>query len=136
MTETAGMGTEEQETENWLNIKDRGGLYHVNDNTYHFFYQVELCLREFFNFRRIVSGDLPNCKETIIKLISRSEVLHTWHIMTDEEDNLLLVDEMYEVLIRVHHTNRVCFCNICGRVAQEVIWEKPAEKQGIAEDYS
>ena len=86
---------------------DRGGLYHVNDNTYHFFYQVELCLREFFNFRRIVSGDLPNCKETIIQSISRSEeVLHTWHIMTDEEDNLLLVDEMYEVLIREFVTLR------------------------------
>ena len=27
-------------------------------------------------------------------------MLHTWHVMTDEEDNLLLVDEMYEVLIR------------------------------------
>ena len=53
MTETAGVGTEEQETENWLNIMDQGGLYHIKDNPYHFFYQVELCLREFFNFRRI-----------------------------------------------------------------------------------
>ena len=53
-----GTETEEQETEKWLNMMDGGGLYHVNDNTYHFFYQVELCLREFFNFRRVVSGDL------------------------------------------------------------------------------
>ena len=64
-------------------MAEHDGLYHVNDNTYHFFNQVELCLREFFNFRRVVSGGLPNSKEKIIESISRSEeVLHMWHIMT------------------------------------------------------
>ena len=86
--------------------------------------------------RRVVSGDLPNSKEKIVQSISRSEGSATHVTHNDRgKDNLLL-----EFLLtkgtnqRVRHTKRVC--NIRGRVRQEVDWEKPAEEQGIAEDYS
>ena len=38
ISDMAGIEMDNSQTESWTNIMDRGGLHHVNDMAYHFFY--------------------------------------------------------------------------------------------------
>ena len=38
-------------TEEWTNAIDRGGLWHINDNTYTIFYLIEEEIRSHFKFK-------------------------------------------------------------------------------------
>ena len=105
MNETSGFETDEEEnTEYWLNISDRGGLYHINDKTYYFFYYVELEIKKYYNFRKVINEHVTRqpreSKKAIIKEISENEeVLYQWEILTEGEEHLQIVNELYEEMI-------------------------------------
>ena len=85
-------------TEEWTNIMDRGGLYHVSVSIYHLFHHMEVQLRQHYNLKRVVLE--PKGKAEIIKeLCENEEVLYQWQILTEDEEDLMVVDELYEMLV-------------------------------------
>ncbi len=92
-------------TEEWTNEVDRGGLTHINDTTYAFFYQVEIELRNFYNIKQVIREQ--SLKSDIIQKISENDnVLYYWHNITEDESQLLLIDEVYTTIITEYVTVR------------------------------
>ena len=99
MSDTNGFELDpERDTEMWTNIMDRGGLTHINDTMYGLFYQMEIELRKFYNIKKVISDQ--KSKQEIISQISKSdEVLYHWHALTEDSDNLIIIDELYSIIV-------------------------------------
>ena len=80
------------DSEEWTNSVDRGGLKHVNNMTYMLFVEMELVLRRHLNSRR--ASELCDLKEAIAKIISDDDVLFYWSMLSvdweEEEAQVLL----------------------------------------------
>ena len=95
-------GTDEIDTndysEEWTNIMNRGGLYQVSTAIYHLFYQMEVKIRQYYSLKRAVLE--PKGKKEIIKEVCESEeVTHQWQLLTEDEEDLRVVDELYEMIV-------------------------------------
>ena len=81
------------ESEEWLNLVDRGGLMHVNKSTSQAILVMEVVLRRHLHTHQMP----PNFKEVVSKEIHESEeVTHHWSLLADnwEEDDSQLLFEM------------------------------------------
>ena len=59
---------------------------------------MEVQLRQHYNLKRVVLE--PKGKAEIIKeLCENEEVLYQWQILTEDEEDLMVVDELYEMLV-------------------------------------
>ena len=89
MSETSGFEVHsENHTESWTNILNSGGLYHVSDTTYHFFYQIKVQLCKIFNLKTAVLQ--RNLKATIVNQISgNAEVAHQEQDLTEDQEDLV-----------------------------------------------
>jgi hypothetical protein len=52
----------------WIEIVDRGGLFHVNDNSYAFFVSIENVLRQYLQLSK-ASDMKPGAKDMIVRRI-------------------------------------------------------------------
>ena len=69
-------------TEDWLNASDRGGLVHIDDNTYLLFREIEMVVRRHFNRGTAHTLDC-NGKESLLNAIVQEEhVQFQWCMMT------------------------------------------------------
>lgn len=59
-------------TEDWLNASDRGGLVHVDDNTYLLFHEIEMVVRRHFNRETAHTLDCSS-KESLLNAIVQEE---------------------------------------------------------------
>ena len=41
-------------TEDWTNVMDRGGLFHIPLSIYHLFYQMEVQLQKYYNLKTAI----------------------------------------------------------------------------------
>ena len=74
------------------------GLVHIPVSIYILFYQMELQLRKHFNLKTAILE--PKNKMAIIKGISENEeVLYQWQILTEDVEDLMVVDELYYMLV-------------------------------------
>ena len=81
------------ESEEWLNLVDRGGLMRVNEMTFQAILAMEVVLRRHLHTHQMP----PNFKEVVSKEIHESEeVTHHWSLLADnwEEDDSQLLFEM------------------------------------------
>ena len=70
-------------TETWTNMVDRGGLWHINDQTYSLFVIMEEELRQHYTL-----GKSGNTKDSAIKAILQSnDLLFEWCIIASEADD-------------------------------------------------
>jgi hypothetical protein len=88
-------------TESWTNSIDRGGLWHVNDNTYTTFYLIEEEIRHHFRVHHIKSLD-HSTKENVMKAIMENgDILFYWSLLSDVVDDksgalvLKMIAELY-----------------------------------------
>ena len=99
--ELSGDEDSDRGTEEWTNTIDRGGLWHVNDNTYIVFCVLEVEIRKHLNIT--AAKDLDNgTKETILKAVLKNEdLLFQWALVTSNSDDevgqkvLELICELY-----------------------------------------
>ncbi len=61
---------EEQGTEQWTNAIDRGGLWHVNDNTYFIFYLMEEEIRKHLVISSVKTLDSDTKKKVLDAVLS------------------------------------------------------------------
>ena len=84
-------------TEMWLNMIDRGGLWHVNDQTYSLFAVMEEELRRFFCHKK--DGHHKQAKSDINESILKSEdLLFEWCIISAEADNNIASDVLRRIV--------------------------------------
>ena len=89
----------------FLNLLDRGKLTHVSDTVYEFFHQMEIPIRQFFNIPQVVKH--PCSKVDVIQRISSSEeVIHQWQLLTENEQDLIAVDEIFDKFVNEFVTIR------------------------------
>ena len=68
----------------WTSLVDRGGLCRVNENTYTFFYEIEVVLRRFLRIEEVTNMD-SRFKDTVFSAMrSDEDVTYVWSKMTAE----------------------------------------------------
>ena len=101
------MGDEEDEdigTESWTNRIDRGGLWHVNDSLYCFFYLLEETIRKHLlleNLGKQAPGSRQALKETILH---HEDVQFQWAVVSssiDEDVSDILKHRFIELYITI-----------------------------------
>ena len=79
--------SEGEGTKDWINAVDRGGLWHVNDQTYSIFYALEDLVRKHFTrfaVRRLTDGS----KQSLITTLESDEdILFQWCMLTASTDD-------------------------------------------------
>jgi len=89
---------EETGTELWTNMVDRGGLWHVNDQTYDLFATVEEEIRHFFTLRQHVADEMT-AKEVITETILRSnDVQFTWSLIGADYEHDICSDVLRRIV--------------------------------------
>ena len=71
----------------WVDVVDRGGLLHIKEGTYMFFYAVEEEVREHFHLRKIsqlAEGSREHIEECVLE---NDEVLFQWCMLTADADD-------------------------------------------------
>ena len=90
--------------EQWTNLIDRGGLWHVKESTYQFFHAVEHIIRD--GLLTIKNPSLP-LKQEMIKRVTEDDVLFYWLIVAadfeidDDEIHKVLLHKIAELYITV-----------------------------------
>ena len=69
-------------TEDWLNASDRGGLVHVDDNTYLLFCEIEMVVRKHFNRATAHSLDCSSKESLLNAIVQEEDVQFQWCMMT------------------------------------------------------
>lgn len=80
------------ESEEWTMAIDRGGLKHIDDNTYMVFATMELVLRQYLSSKK--ASEIPGLQEVTEKMTSCEDVLFHWSMVSvnwgEEESRILL----------------------------------------------
>jgi hypothetical protein len=100
---------EERGTEDWTNLIDRGGLWHVNDLTYDFFYAMEQEIQ--CHFQPVdITKEMSN---VISKVLENENVLFYWYLLTSdikEDDATKLLNMIVELFV---NTRGFAFASSC-----------------------
>ena len=77
----------ESDSTNWLVMVDRGGLFHITDDTYDFFCCMEMLVRKTFDEDN-VTNLTPKTKETLnSKILNDEEVTFLWYNLMEEVES-------------------------------------------------
>ena len=85
--------TEDQEdeftdrSEDWTNTIDRGGLKHVNNNTYRVMHAIEMCVRKVFSKEAIQKKSDHLKHQLVSDILNDDDVLFHWSILAINWDN-------------------------------------------------
>ena len=74
---------EERGTETWTNLIDRGGLWHVNDNTYLIFYIMEEEIRHHFKVKSISKLNEETKRSILDAMLANEDLLFQWSLMIE-----------------------------------------------------
>lgn len=84
MIELSGDEMDEEEgTETWTNLLDRGGLWHVNDNTYLIFHIIEEEIRRHLNVRSLSKLNEETKKCILDAVMASEDLLFQWTLMIE-----------------------------------------------------
>ena len=78
-TEEDQEGTYIKYTKRWIHVIDRGGLFHINDEVYVFFHEIERLVRKFL---KLVAQDVEQSKQEIMdEVTSDTNVQFYWSMI-------------------------------------------------------
>lgn len=84
MTDICSIGNshddETEESQLWINIRNRGGLYHINADAFQLFVEIETELQKVMNLRNI--SKLPNQAATVEQIKTTESVVSSWKTLT------------------------------------------------------
>ena len=110
VNDMCGREVNEEGTEDWLNAIDRGGLWHVNDQTYSLFYTLEYLVRAYFAVHAHTAGS----KQALTAILeSNEDVRFQWCMITasiDDKDATELLHRLIELYITIR---RFSFATSC-----------------------
>ena len=82
----SGDETTDSRTEDWTNLMDRGGLWHVNDMVYDLFYTLETELRQQLAKTEKIETCLNGITE---KMLVNEDVLFRWWLISVDFDDAI-----------------------------------------------
>ena len=99
-------------TETWMNMIDRGGLWHVNDQTYSLFVIMEEVVRHYFSSNQVWRN--KHIKSTVKKAILISEdLLFEWCIISAEADDDIATEVLHRIVDLYMTIRGVAFTKSC-----------------------
>lgn len=94
---------EERGTEAWCNMIDRGGLWHVSDETYELFLEIETVVRRYYR------PELASCfaEQKVVEqaILENDRVLFYWSLFTLSIDNSA-ANKLLKLFIKKYITTR------------------------------
>ena len=95
---------EERGTETWTNMVDRGGLWHISDQTYSIFLIMEEVIRQHLTLSGI-SAQTENSRKSILDTILNNEdLMFDWDIIAaemKEEVSTAVLNKLIELYVTV-----------------------------------
>lgn len=88
LMELSGDEMNDQETEAWTDLIDRGGLWHISDETYMIFLIMEECIRKHMTLS--IASKVKGGKELTNILLKNEDVLFQWCIIGVETNDVHL----------------------------------------------
>ena len=110
---------EDRGTEEWTNLIDRGGLWHVNDQTYSVFYAMEEVIRQHLTTAAVSKQKEGARKQLTSSILQNEEVLFQWCILardTDEGVATTLLEKIVELYVTIRG---FAFANSCLELYKE-----------------
>ena len=103
LIDMSGYEMNEGGTEDWINSIDRGGLWHINDQTYSLFYAIEE-VRKYFQPE--CASKLQNSKKEITETILQSvDVQFHWSMLSVDVDEAV-GSQLLHMIITLYTTVR------------------------------
>jgi len=93
-------GDEEDEdrgSEKWINAIDRGGLWHINDNTFTIFCIIEEEVRRHLRVSSLIELDDTSRRKIMDGLMGNEELLHQWTLLTTDKDQCIAMEVLRKI---------------------------------------
>ena len=87
-------------TKKWTSAVNRGGLFRVNDNTYEFFVDLEMRVRNHLPKMLRPNSELVK-KEVIEDITSSDEVIFSWMTVISDFDDAILSGELLHYVVEL-----------------------------------
>ena len=105
---SSGDETTDSRTEDWTNLMDRGGLWHVNDMVYDCFYTLETELRQQLAKTEKIETCLNGITE---KMLVNEDVLFRWWLISVDFDDAIsgrLMKRIINLYITINQRVFIC----------------------------
>ena len=112
--------SEDEGTEHWLNAIDRGGLWHINDQTYSLFYTFEELILE--PFKRNTAHKLINDDSKLSLITTLQSSVIQWCMLTastDDADATAFLNQFIELYVTIRGFSFASSCVELYKVIQE-----------------
>ena len=83
---------EERGTETWTNIVDRGGLWHISDQTYSIFLIMEEVIRQHLTLSGISTQSENSRKSIMDTILNNEDLIFEWDIIAAEMEEVSTVN--------------------------------------------
>lgn len=91
-----GIGDDKDESSNWTNLVDRGGLLHITDDAFHVFASAEEVVRKFYCREKAKELSCGKNEEIVEQVIRDEQVMFYWSVVANDMD-----EKIGEVLLRM-----------------------------------
>ena len=91
-------------TEEWTNAIDRGGLWHVNDDTYSILYLMEEVIRKYLTASSAKTLDAETKATILNAIITNEDILFQWGLLSaiiDESVSSVVLKQIAELYVTV-----------------------------------
>lgn len=95
---------EEQESENWIRAIDRGGLWHVSENTYLIFFLMEEEIRKQLIVDKARDLSSGTKKNLLYAILANEDLLFQWSLLTvniDDDISSMILNKIAELFVTV-----------------------------------
>ncbi len=104
---------EAQGTEEWTNAIDRGGLWHISDNTYTLFYLMEEEIRQHLQVKSVNALNEGTKKKILDAVLGNEDLLFHWTLVSstlDDSVGFTLLQKMVELYLTVREFSFATGC--------------------------
>lgn len=95
----------EDYTRFWIEQIDRGGLYHINDDVFMLFTEIELVCRQFLDERTAPKAHIQTC--IVDAALGSQDILMQWHDLTECEETEVDTSVLLREIITLWSTLRI-----------------------------
>lgn len=122
-------------TEQWTDAIDRGGLWHVNDNTYYCFYVMEEEIRCHLVVSKITQMNDTTRSQIMDALVFNETLRHQWTVAStvsiDDEHSL----KLFKLVLELYLTIRgFAFIKSCLELYKQSSKRQIAKSKGIRKE--
>lgn len=137
--EMAGDEDDGRGSEEWCNAIDRGGLWHISDDTYAVFYVIEDIIRHHLRVSNLKQMNDTNRKTILEAIVKNEELLFQWALISASSDDKVGMSVLQRLCDRYLTVRGFAFASTClelykQRSKQQVQKSKALRKKLASQD--